>query len=167
MMKTIWTVIMKYNVSLKTGCKDWICGKGEWQIHDIINHFEQRAHMTAHAQLLRKSHGIAIKRIRAFIYISVIKINLLPQEEFPLSTLQSTPLSPCPLCFITEFAFWEILSDSVSTWKAYSLCLIYSQLFTPFSTPATPLLPIMLNIAVFGQPDRKKQLSLVCRWLNY
>lgn len=105
MMKTIWTVIMKYNVSLKTGCKDWICGKGEWQIHDIINHFEQRAHMTAHAQLLRKSHGIAIKRIRAFIYISVIKINLLPQEEFLLSTLQSTPLSPWPLCFITEFAF--------------------------------------------------------------
>lgn len=105
MIKTIWTVIMKYNVSLKTGCKDWICGKGEWQIHDIINHFEQRAHMTAHAQLLRKSHGIAIKRIRAFIYISVIKINLLPQEEFPLSTLQSTPLSPCPLSFITEFAF--------------------------------------------------------------
>lgn len=70
--------------------------------------------MTAHAQLLRKSHGIAIKRIRAFIYISVIKINLLPQEEFLLSTLQSTPLSPCPLSFITEFLLLVIETrDSV------------------------------------------------------
>lgn len=114
MMKTIWTVIMKNNVSLKTGCKDWICGKGEWQIHDIINHFEQRAHMPAHAQLLRKSHGIAIKRIRAFIYISVIKINLLPQEEFLLSTLQSTPSPPGPYVLLQNSHFQSFI---VSDWN--------------------------------------------------
>lgn len=68
--------------------------------------------MTAHAQLLRKSHGIAIKRIRAFIYISVIKINLLPQEEFLLSTLQSTPLPPAPYVLLQNSHFQSfIVSD--------------------------------------------------------
>lgn len=72
--------------------------------------------MTAHAQLLRKSHGIAIKRIRAFIYISVIKINLLPQEEFLLSTLQSTPLSPCHRIRIFKVLLLVIkMRDSFST----------------------------------------------------
>lgn len=133
MMKTIWTVIMKYNVSLKTGCKDWICGKGEWQIHDIINHFEQRAHMTAHAQLLRKSHGIAIKRIRAFIYISVIKINLLPQEEFLLSTLQSTPLSPLPLKFYYRIRIFKVLLLVIEMRDSVRFCQYMKGVFFMFN----------------------------------
>lgn len=89
--------------------------------------------MTAHAQLLRKSHGIAIKRIKAFIYISVIKINLLPQEEFLLSTLQSTPLSPCPLCFITEFAFLKVLLLMIEMRDSVRFCQYMKGVFYMFN----------------------------------
>lgn len=128
--------------------------------------------MTAHAQLLRKSHGIAIKRIRAFIYISVIKINLLPQEEFLLSTLQSTPLSPLPLKFYYRIRIFKVLLLVIEMRDSVRFCQYMKGVFfmfnlqpiihTLFHTRNTPP-PYYAKSCGFGQPDRKKQLFLVSR----
>lgn len=99
--------------------------------------------MTAHAQLLRKSHGIAIKRIRAFIYISVIKINLLPQEEFLLSTLQSTPLSPLPLKFYYRIRIFKVLLLVIEMRDSVRFCQYMKGVFFMFNLQ--PIIHTLFN----------------------